>query len=34
MDSCFSWPFACFVIRSTDAQFDALAYELRPQGVL
>ena len=26
--SCFSWPFACFVIQSTDAQIDALVYEL------
>jgi len=33
-DSCFSWPFACFVIQSADAEIDALAYELRPQGVL
>ena len=28
MDSCFSWPFACFVIRSADAEIDALVYEL------
>ena len=26
--SWFSWVFACFVIQSTDAQIDALAYEL------
>ena len=26
--SCFSWSFACFVIQSTDAQIDALVYEL------
>lgn len=26
--SCFSWPFACFVIRSTDAEIDTLIYEL------
>ena len=26
--SCFSWLFACLVIQSTDAQIDALVYEL------
>jgi len=26
--SCFSWLFACFVIQSTDAEIDALVYEL------
>ena len=26
--SCFSWPFACFVIQSTDAGIDALVYEV------
>ena len=25
---CFSWAFACFVIQSTDAEIDALVYEL------
>ncbi len=24
----FSWPFACFTIQSTDAEIDALVYEL------
>ena len=27
-DSCFSWPFACFVVQSADAEIDALVYEL------
>ena len=26
--SCFSWPFVCFAIQSTDAEIDALVYEL------
>ena len=26
--SCFSWPFVCFVIQSTDAEIDALVYDL------
>ncbi len=26
--SCFPWFFTCFVIQSTDAQTDALVYEL------
>ena len=26
--SCFSWPFVCFAIQSTDAEIDALVYEV------
>ena len=26
--SCFSWFFACFVAQSTDAEIDALVYEV------
>jgi hypothetical protein len=31
--SCFSWPFACFVVQSTDAEVDALVYGLTEEEI-